>query len=66
VVEAKYANTLDVGFNAAEFILEFAQSYDDEPPIVVVRVVTSPLNARAFLASLSGAIRKFDEGLGSE
>lgn len=62
--EARYANSLDVGFNAAEFILEFTQSYPDEPPVVVVRIVTSPLNARAFLATLSDAIQKFEESFG--
>jgi uncharacterized protein DUF3467 len=64
-LEAKYANTVNIAFNLAEFIFEFSQSYSDrESPVVVVRVVTAPVNARAFGQVLDEALRRYEEAVG--
>ena len=49
--EARYANHFEIGFNESEFVIDFAQVYDDEPALFHTRIVTSPSHARD-LASL--------------
>jgi hypothetical protein len=47
-LEQHYSNHLEVGFNALEFLLRFAQARGDEPPRPLLEVVTNPaLRARS-------------------
>ena len=55
--EGRYANSLHVGFNVAEFVLDFGQYYPDSPgPEFCVRIVTAPAYARAFADVLEASL----------
>jgi hypothetical protein len=61
-LEARYSNYLTVGQNSVEFILEFGQMYsDDESARMHTRIVSAPMYAKAFLETLDGAIRRYEE-----
>ncbi len=46
--ERHYANTLHIGFNSTEFLLDFAQVYDGAPLALHTRLVSSPIHAKQF------------------
>jgi hypothetical protein len=57
----EYANYFTVGFNEAEFVIDFAQFYAGQPdPQDHLRIVTSPAYARELLHVLDDALRKFE------
>lgn len=48
-LEARYANSFEVGFNDVEFILSFGQQYESGDPLVHTRIVMSPTYVQDFL-----------------
>jgi hypothetical protein len=65
-VEGRYANGIQVGHNAFEFVLDFSQQYEsahDEPPHT--RIVTSPYYAKGFLETLQAAIDAYEREFGA-
>lgn len=59
---AHYANNLTIGFNVAEFVLDFGQLYPaGEEATLAARIVTTPLYARAFAEVLADCIRRYEE-----
>lgn len=62
--EQLYSNHLEVGFNALEFLLRFAQARGDEVPRPLLEVVTSPAFARAFSLTLAEAVNSYEERFG--
>ena len=61
----KYANYLEVGHNAFEFVLDFGQMYaDDKPEQIHTRIVTGPLYAKEFLEVLEESIEQYEEAFG--
>lgn len=63
--EGKYANYLEVGYNAFEFIFDFGQLYKaGERPIIHTRIVTSPAYAKAFLETLGNTLGQYERGFG--
>ena len=48
-IEARYANSFEVGFNDVEFILSFGQQYGSGDPLVHTRIVMSPSYVQDFL-----------------
>lgn len=64
-LEGRYANGIQVGSNAFEFVLDFSQQYggaQDAPPHT--RIVTSPYYARGFLETLQAAIAAYEKEFG--
>ncbi|MEJ8836854.1 DUF3467 domain-containing protein [Ramlibacter sp. AN1133] len=63
---AAYANHFEVGFNAFEFLLDFAQNYDsaDEVAIAHTRIVTAPAYAKLFLGLLDRSILEYEATFG--
>jgi len=60
-----YANYLNVGYNDAEFVLDFGQFYQDEDQRrVTVRIVTNPSYAKNFSEALAMAVRKHEREFG--
>jgi hypothetical protein len=57
--EARYANAFEVGFNAYEFIIDFAQQYDRGSHRVHTRIVTSPDLARGLSELLESSLRQY-------
>lgn len=62
---AQYANYFRIGFNAAEFVLDFCQAYQDgDEPTLVYRVVITPAGAEELHALIEGSLAEFRAGLG--
>jgi hypothetical protein len=60
-----YANYLVVAHNAFEFVLDFGQLYQgDDDPVMHTRVITTPVYAKAMLATLQASIARFEGVLG--
>lgn len=64
-LEGRYANYIEVGHNAAEFVFDFGQFYSEgERARVHTRIVTSPSYAKAFLETLRESIARYEESFG--
>ena len=64
--EGKYANYLEVGYNAFEFIFDFGQLYTaGGQPKIHTRIVTSPVYAKAFLETLGNTLGQYERGFGA-
>lgn len=60
-IKGMYCNSLNVGFNAFEFVLDFGQRYPSpETPQLCVRIVTTPAYAQSFVEVLSKAIADYE------
>ena len=65
VLESKYANYFNVGHNAFEFVMEFAQLYSEQAgERVHTRIVTSPAYAREFFGVLGEALDAYERSFG--
>jgi hypothetical protein len=64
---AVYANQFEVGFNAFEFLLDFAQDYYGTEGMTVVhtRIVTAPAYAKVFRGLLDRSIREYEAAFGA-
>jgi len=64
-VEGRYANYLQIGHNAFEFLLDFGQLYSDgRQEHIHTRIVTGPLYAKEFLQVLEESIEQYEETYG--
>jgi hypothetical protein len=63
---AAYANHFEVGFNAFEFLLDFAQNYDSAEGVSLAhtRIVTAPAYAKVFRALLDRSIGDYEAAFG--
>ena len=63
---AAYANHFEVGFNAFEFLLDFAQNYDGADALAMAhtRIVTAPAYAKLFRALLDRSIDDYEAAFG--
>lgn len=61
---AEYANYFEVGCNAFEFVIDFAQRHDDKPPVRRMRIITSPVFARELLRVLAASIAEYEQTFG--
>lgn len=63
---AAYANQFEVGFNAFEFLLDFAQDYDGAEGMAVAhtRIVTAPAYAKVFRGLLDRSIAEYEAAFG--
>ena len=64
---AAYANHFDVGFNAFEFLLDFAQAYDGDETMAPAhtRIVTAPAYAKVFQELLERSIAEYETAFGT-
>jgi hypothetical protein len=60
-----YANYFEVGHTAFEFVIDFGQSYSGKSSPCHTRIVTSPIYARALLATLGQAVEEYSARFGS-
>jgi len=64
-IEGKYANYINVGHNAYEFLFDFGQSFsENDEAELSVRVITSPFYAKAFLTTLKESIAAYERTYG--
>ncbi|MBC5784502.1 DUF3467 domain-containing protein [Ramlibacter sp. USB13] len=63
---AAYANHFEVGFNAFEFLLDFAQAYESAEGLALAhtRIVTAPAYAKVFRALLDRSIVEYEAAFG--
>jgi hypothetical protein len=61
---AEYANYFEVGCNAFEFVIDFAQRHDDQPSGRRVRIITNPAFARELLRVLGASIADYERTFG--
>ena len=60
-VAASYANYFEIGYNAAEFILDFGQAYSSsEQRQMHTRIDTRPAYAKALLRLLEKAVERHE------
>ena len=64
---AVYANQFEVGFNAFEFLLDFAQEYYGGEGLTVAhtRIVTAPAYAKVFRGLLDRSIVEYEAAFGT-
>jgi hypothetical protein len=64
-LEGRYANGIQVGHNAFEFVLDFGQQYGGAAEAHVhTRIVTSPHYAKGFLETLQLAVAEYEREFG--
>lgn len=63
---AVYANQFEVGYNAFEFLLDFAQDYYGAQGMAVAhtRIVTAPAYAKVFRGLLDRSILEYEAAFG--
>ena len=60
--EGRYANYLEVGHNAFEFVLDFGQKYpENDQAELCIRIITTPIYAKAFFKTLKDSIEQYKE-----
>ena len=64
---AVYANQFEVGFNAFEFLLDFAQEYYSvgSMPLAHTRIVTASAYAKVFRSLLDRSIVEYEAAFGT-
>jgi hypothetical protein len=63
--EGQYANYLEVGHNAFEFVMDFGQFFPSTGiPQFHTRIITSPPHARAMLVTLQEALDRYQQAFG--
>ncbi len=61
----QYANCLNVGYNAIEFVLDFSQQYPGEDvPQIALRIITNPAYAKRFSEVLGRALDDYASAFG--
>jgi Protein of unknown function (DUF3467) len=58
-IEARYANSFEVGFNDVEFIVTFGQQYGSGDPLVHTRIVMSPSYVQDFLDLVAKTLAEY-------
>lgn len=62
--QAEYANYFEVGCNAFEFVIDFAQRHDGKPSGARVRIITTPVFARELFRVLGKSIAEYERTFG--
>jgi len=61
VLEGRYANFFKVGYNSAEFIIDFGQCYSgNDQAELYTRIITSPEYAKSLLETLRSAVKQYE------
>jgi hypothetical protein len=61
ILEGRYANYIEIGHNAFEFLLDFGQLYFEDPDgCMHTRIVTNPMFAKRLAESLNQALVQYE------
>lgn len=60
-----YANCFRVGYNSAEFIMDFGRQFDAAASVYYQRIITTPSDAKRLCYLLETSIAGFEEKFGS-
>jgi hypothetical protein len=61
---AQYANYIEVGYNAFEFLLHLGQTFAGESPHIHTRIIASPAHARSFCDTLTKSLGRYEAAYG--
>jgi hypothetical protein len=65
LLEGRYANYFEIGNNAFEFLLDFGQTYCDEPGSKMhSRIIVNPLYAKMLLEVLQQSVAQYEQMFG--
>jgi hypothetical protein len=65
-LKGRYANSIQVGHNALEFVLDFGQLAPETEDIVFhTRIITAPGYAKAFCDTLRKSLTQYEEKFGA-
>jgi hypothetical protein len=60
--QGQYSNFFKVGYNAAEFVMDFGQFYaGNETENIHTRIVTAPVYVKALIGVLQKAVADYEE-----
>jgi hypothetical protein len=66
LLTGRYVNSCQIGFNSAEFVIDFGQSYEhSDSGLYHTRIVTSPLYAKRFFSTLHQSIADYESRHGA-
>jgi hypothetical protein len=69
-LQGRYANYVQIGHNAFEFVFDFGQAYEADDPEtqeqidIHTRLITSPPSARAFSEMLRESLDRYERAFG--
>lgn len=58
-----YSNHFRIGFNGAEFVVDFGRNFDGEEHFYQ-RIITAPVHAKALWRLLQQSLRSYEEKFG--
>jgi hypothetical protein len=59
--EGHYCNYFKIGYNSAEFLMDFGQLYVEEGAALMhTRIVTTPIYAKEFSRLLASSVREYE------
>lgn len=62
ILEGRYANYFEVGYNAFEFIVHFGQYFaENQKAELYSRIITSPAYAKDFQKILAESIKQYEQ-----
>jgi hypothetical protein len=65
LLEGKYANYFEIGYNAREFLLDFGQKYaGGDEGRMHARIITGPMYAKELLRVLAKSIADYERAFG--
>jgi hypothetical protein len=59
-----YSNLFKIGFNSAEFLLDFGRSFEDGEETFHQRIITAPVHAKQLSHLLDQSVQKYEEKFG--
>jgi hypothetical protein len=59
-----YSNYFKVGFNAAEFLIDFGHHFEGSEERFYQRIITGPMHAKALSRLLDHSVRSYEEKFG--
>lgn len=59
-----YSNFFKVGYNAAEFLLDFGRQFEDTDPEFFERIIMNPAQAKALWQLFDQSIRGYEQRFG--
>jgi hypothetical protein len=59
-----YSNFFKVGFNAAEFLLDFGRQFEGAEERFYIRIITGPIHAKALSRLLEISVRGYEQKFG--
>jgi len=60
-----YANYFRVGFNSAEFLLDFGRHFEGSEDRFYMRIIAAPLHAKELSALLLQTLRSYEDKFGA-